>query len=342
MITPEIDLNITQQQLLALGNQLGLPLGPFSPLIPKTPEQQAMLGGRIISPSLVGADGRVRSEIVPIFKALANPKAYAMLAYMGRSFLLETIYYYPDASNANGNISLTDTDEGLRVTSPGVKEDVFPLLAQYIGETLMRRTEFEVNFSLIDTWVFFGAVDACRRKMLNAVLEYSLLSEVEITPDEIYTAIRADSNNMQWFSPYFGGCLSLAQLSQSDTQMGIQSLIEKGLLNSQGDRIFPSNSVTRIADEFLVIDAHLRLRMGIIQSDQPQHMDMRAIQGRSGAILYWVYDNQGVDLVSLSPAQLMLIISNMIENPAAHLSEGGAVSSLSRPTGSPSSPPERL
>jgi hypothetical protein len=228
------------------------------------------------------------------------------------------------------------------VSSPGVKEDVFPLLTQYIGETLLRRTEFEFNLPLVDAWIFFGAVDACRRKMLTAVLEYSLLSEIEITLDEIYTAIQANSNNMQWFAPYFSGCLSLAQLSQKDTQMGIRSLIETGLLHLDGNKIKPANYVTRIADEFLVIDAHLRLRMGMLQSGQPQHMDMRAIQGRSGAILYWVYDDQGIDLISLSPAQLMLIISTMIENPAAHLSEGGGVSNLSRPTGSPSSPPERL
>lgn len=339
MVAPEIDIHLTQQQLFALGNQLGMALGNLSPLRPKTAEQQSMLNERVISPSLIGSDGRIRPELLPTFKTLADPQAYALLAYMGRSFLLETIYYYPDASTANGNVSLTDTDDGLRMSSPGAKEDIFTLLGQYIGETLLRRTDFEFNLSLIDAWVLFGVIDTCRRKMLNAVLEYAVSPEIEITPDEIYSALSAKSNNMQWFSPYFRGCLTLSQLSQQDSQIGIRNLTEKGLLHLRENKIIPANSVVRIADEFLVIDAHLRLRMGMLHSGQPQHMDMRAIQGRSGAIIFWVYDDQGIEMISLSPAQLMLIISNMIESPAAHLSEEGT---LARPSVSPSSPPERL
>ena len=107
----------------------------------------------------------------------------------------------------------------------------------------------------------------------------------------------------------------------------------------RGDTVIPARSVMQIADEFLLVDAYLRLRMGMLEAGQPQHTDMRVVQGRSGAILYWVYDDQGVDLISLSPAQLMLILSSMIDNPAVHLSEAGA---SAKPSGIPSSPPERL
>ncbi len=339
MVTPAIGIYLTQQQLFALGNQLGIRLGPLSPLKPKTSEQQAMAKERVLSPSLMGADGKMRPELLPAFKTLTNPQAYALLAYMGRSFLLETVYYYPDATTANGNVSLTDTDEGLKLSSPGVKEDVFTLLGQYIGETLLRRTEYDFNLPLMDAWVLFGVVDSCRRKMLNAVLDYAPLPNIEVSLDEIYAAISVESNNMQWFSPYFEGCLSLAQISYSDTQVGIQNLIDKDLLHLQGDTIIPAESVVRIADEFLVIDGHLRLRTGMIKGGQPQHVDMRAIQGRSGAIMFWSYDDQAIDLISLSPAQLMLIISSIIENPAAHLADDGV---LPRPPVNSPPPPESL
>jgi len=339
MVTPAIDIHLTQQQLFALGNQLGTTLGPLSPLKPKNAEQQAMAKERVLSPSLMGADGKMRPELLPAFKTLTNPQAYALLAYMGRSFLLETSYYYPDATTANGNVSLTDTDKGLKLSSPGVKEDVFTLLGQYIGETLLRRADYDFNLPLMDAWILFGVVDSCRRKMLNAVLDYGLLPNIEISLDEIYSAINVETNNMQWFSPYFEGCLSLAQISHSDTQIGIQNLVDKGLLRLQGNTIIPADSVVRIADEFLVIDGHLRLRTGIMSADQPQHVDMRAIQGRSGAIMFWSYDTQAIDLISLSPAQLMLIISSIIENPAAHLAEEGV---LQRPHVSPTTPPESL
>ena len=339
MVAPAIDIHLTQQQLFALGNQSGMALGNLSPLEPKTVEQQAMAKERVLSPSLMGADGKMRPELLPAFEALSNPQAYALLAYMGRSFLLETAYYYPDATSANGNVSLTDTDEGLKLSSPGVKEDVFTLLGQYIGETLLRRTDYDFNLPLIDAWVLFGVVDSCRRKMLDAVLEYALLPDIEVSLDEIYSAISVESNNMQWFSPYFEGCLSLAQISYSDTQVGIRNLVDKGLLHLQGDKIIPADSVVRIADEFLVIDGHLRLRTGMMKGGQPQHVDMRAIQGRSGAIMFWSYDDQAIDLISLSPAQLMLIISSLIENPAAHLAEEV---DLPKQSVGPIPPPESL
>ncbi len=339
MAVPSIDLHLTQQQLFALGNQSGMPLGVLSPLKPKTAEQQAMARERVLSPSLLGTDGKMRPELRPAFYTLSNPQAYALLAYMGRSFLLETTYYYPDATVATGNVSLTDTDEGLKMSSPGVKEGVFELLRQYIGETVLRRMDYDFNFPLMDAWVMFGVIDVCRRKMLNAVLEYALPPKIEISLGELYAAISAESNNMQWFSPYFDGCLSLAQISQNDTQAGIRNLVTRGLLHMQGETILPADQIIQIADEFLVIDGHLRLRTGMISDGQPQHVDMRAIQGRSGAIMFWSYDNQEINLISLSPEQLMMIISSLIESPATHL---GGASALPRLPLTPSRPPEQL
>lgn len=336
MAAPAIDMYLTQQQLFALGNQSGMALGSLSPLKPKTAEQQAMAKERVLSPSLMGTDGKMRPELLPAFKALSNPQAYALLTYMTRSFLLETVYYYPDATTANGNVSLTDTDEGLKLSSPGVKEDVFELFGQYIGETLLRRTDYDFNLPLMDAWVLFGVVDSCRRKMLDAVLDYALLPNIEVSLDEIYSAISVESNNMQWFSPYFEDCLSLAQISYSDTQAGIQNLVDKGLVRLLGDTIIPADSVVRIADEFLVIDGHLRLRTGMMKGDQPLHVDMRAIQGRSGSIMFWSYDDQAIDLLSLSPAQLMLILRSLIDSPAAYLAEEVALPKQSAAPPNPS------
>jgi len=319
MVAATVDINLTHQQLLALGKQLGLALGPLSPLKPKTTEQQALAKGRVLSPSLMGADGKLRPELIPSFHTLADPKAYALLAYLGRAFIVETAYYYPDAATSQGNISLTDTDEGLNLSSPGVKEGVFELLRQYVGETVLRPIDYEYNLPLMDAWVLFGVIDACRRKMLDAVLDHAYPPMVELSSAEVYAAINVKSNNMQWLSPYFAGCLSLAQISQSDTQIGLQNLARMGLLQVQDDKITPENTLSRIADEFLVLDGHLRLRSGMLKRDQPEHVDMRAIQGRSGAIMFWSYDDQAIDLISFSPAQLMYVISSLIESPATHL-----------------------
>lgn len=332
MVATPIDVNLTHQQILALGSQMTQGLGLLSPLKPKSAEQQAMAGERVISPELVGADGRLRTELLPAFNTLSNPQAYVLLAYLGRSFLLETTYYYPDARTSKGSVSLTDTDEGLKLSAPGVKEGVFELLRQYIGETVLRHLDFEYSLPLIDTWVLFATIDACRRKMLKSVLENEYSPQVQLMPEEVYESISVRSNNMQWFSPYFGGCLSLVKLSQRDLQIGIQNLQEKGLLRLHDGTVFPEDVLLRIADEFLVIDAHIRLRSGMLKGEKPEHVDMRALQGRSGAIMFWSYDEQAVDLIAFSPAQLMFVISSLIENPAEHLS--GAVQ--------PSQPPERL
>ena len=132
MTEPNIDIQITQQQLFALSTQFGLKPGPLSPLQLKTAEQQALAQERVISPDLVGSGGKLKPELLPAFKALADPQAYVLFAYVGRLFTVESVYYYPDAASAAGNVSLTDTDEGLKLHYPGVKENVFFLHQKWI------------------------------------------------------------------------------------------------------------------------------------------------------------------------------------------------------------------
>jgi hypothetical protein len=336
-MTP-IELRVTQEQLFALGSKLK-PLGELSPLLPRSDEQEKIAGSRIISPTLIGGGGEIQPEYLPTLQIMADPAAYVYLTYVGRAINLECTSYFSDPSGSSEEVSLAADEDSLVVNHPGIMKQMREILGQYIGETLIRSLDYEISLSLAEAWVFFAVLDASRIQILNTHLQYDTPASLQLTQKEVKQSVRSDSNSLQWLSPYFAQCLSLATLSSGDIQVALEKLKEGGLLEIDGDRILPGRILQGLAIEYLVTDGHFRLRSDVLLDNEQLTTDLRAVQGRSGAIMVWSYDQGSIDLFGLSPAEFMLTVQGITENPSMHLDGGPAVKAA--PDRTPP-PPESL
>ncbi len=337
-MTP-IEFRVTEEQLFALGGKMGS-LGKLSPLRPRTSEQEKMAGSMIVSPTLLSSSGEIRAEYLPALQILASPTAYVYLTYIGRAINLECSLYYQNLDDSGPEISLTIEGENLVVNSPSLVVQVHEILRQYIGETLIRPLDYQLSLSLPDAWVMFAVLDASRKQLLEAHLKYQTPEIIELSRKQVEQAVKTESQSLQWLAPYFAQCLSLAKISASDIKISIENLSQAGLLEISGDSILPGEVLQSLALEYLVTDGLFRLRSEVLRDGELLTTDLRAVQGRSNAIMLWSFDQSSIDLFGLSPAEFMLAVHGLTQNPSLQMDNGSPAPP--HETSSAPPPPESL
>jgi hypothetical protein len=333
------DVFVTHDQLFALGAQVEGPFSKLSPLAITDEQRQAAASDRVLNPDLVRDDGRLRTELVPAFQVLAHAKSFTSVAYLCNTYMLETAIYYPEAGSGLPPVSLSNTGEGFQLQSPSRKEGVLELLRQYFGDSLLRKIELETELPLMDMWMLLGVIDAGRRARLNSILAKEAGPPPPISVKDIHAGLEGSDPELQWLAPYFDDCLSLATLALGEVEAGVKRLTQHGMVSVSDDRVMPGPLVEELIEEFLLVNGHLRVRAaGLDRSGEVVTSDIRGIQGRAGTILVWSHDNASIDLVSLSPAQALVLVSSLVENPSAIVEEGAPPLAA----GAPKAPPETL
>jgi hypothetical protein len=334
-----INVFLTEEQMIALGAQVGGPFSKLSPLTIQNERQKAAAGVRVLNPDLVTDDGRMRPELVPAFQVLAKASSFASVAYICNDFVLEIATYYSDVGSGLPPVSLSNTGEGFQLQSPSGKEGILELLRQYIGDGLLRKIELEIDLPLMDMWMLFGVIDAGRRAKLNRILAKDTGQPKALSMKDIHAGLEGSDPDLQWLAPYFDDCLSLATPTLGEVEAGVNRLAKLGLVSVSGDSVLPGTLVVDLIEEFLLVNGHLRVRAaGLDRSDEAVTSDVRGIQGRAGSILVWSHDNASIDLINLSPAQALVLVSSLVENPGAIVEEGASPLAASIPT----APPETL
>lgn len=334
-----IDVFITEEQMFALGAQLGESQSKLSPLTPSTDRRRAASTARVLNTELVTAEGKLRSELLPAFQTLAHATAFTSVGYLSRSFIFEVATYYPDPTSGLPAVSLSNTGEGFQLQSPPISSGILEILRQYIGDGLLRDIELEIDLPMLEMWLFFGVIDAARRVAFDRILGDGADGAQNLTVQGIYDGLERVDSEMQWLAPYFDDCLSLAKPSMKEVESGIGRLAERGWLQVSDQNVILADMMEKLVDEFLLLNGHLRIRAAALDSrGEVASSDVRVIQGRSRLNFAWSHDQGSIDLLTLSSAQTLLLLSSMVEDPAAILEEG----SLSSGAGATPAPPESV
>jgi hypothetical protein len=334
-----IDVFLTEEQMFALGAQLGESHSRLSPLTPTTDRRRAASTARVLNTELVTAEGKLRPDLVPAFQTLANASAFSSVGYLSRSLVLEVAAYYPDPTSGLPAVSLSNTGEGFQLQSPPISTGILEILRQHIGDSLLRDIELEIDLPILEIWLFFGVIDAARRAVFDRILGRGGESPRHLTLQEIYDGLEMVDNEMQWLAPYFDDCLSLAKPSMREVESGIGRLAEGGWVSISDQNVVLTDMMEKLVDEFLLLNGHLRIRAAALDSrGEAASSDVRVIQGRSRLNLAWSHDQGSIDLLTLSSAQTLLLLSSMVEDPASILDEG----SLSSSAGVAPAPPESV
>jgi hypothetical protein len=324
-MNPPINLVIDSQELLTLGKQLGLQLSLLSPFrLADELAADSDAARRQPSTELVTGDGTLRPELIPYFQTLAYTESLGACAYIGSGALLDVSVYYPPESMVLPTVSLSLADEGVKLQSPPVFDGLLDWMDQYIGDSLVRAVDIDLEIPIENVWVLFGVVDAGRRQALSNMIGVNEASLESISIADISASLTKELIDLQWLAPHFADSLSLPMISESEIQKGLQWLAMKGYLSLSNDQVLLSDLVLEMISEFLIIDGRLRLKSACPGPQSKLNItELRGIQGRNNAMLLWSHDDRSVNLMGVSPAQTMAIISNILEAPASLLAGVG-------------------
>ncbi len=316
-MTSPIDVLISRDELMFLGQQLGGQHSAISPFIQgqAVPDLQQAL-----SPTLVNPDGSLKQDVYPAFKTLATAQSYGLVVYSGEDANFEAGLYYPPQGTGHP-AALMLSNEGLRLQSPPHITNWVNTLGQFVGESVVKPVEFEMELAIQEAWLLFAVIDCTRRQIMKSMAEDGNLEQISIPVDDVVKTLTND--NLQWLSAYFAAAHEHPQPDESSVPSIIQTLDAKSLLSYDGNRITPTEKTVELAATFLTIDGHVRLQAATLDNrHQPINSLIWGVQGRGNAFLMWTPDETGVSIFCLSSAQTMVIISSLLEDPAAQFTEG--------------------
>ena len=308
----QINLMIDSQDLLSAGKQMAEPYSPLSPFR----LADAGAASRKLPTHIAAGDGKLRPEFLPAFQTLAQAASMGACVFLRADALLDISFYYPDA-DAKPAVSLSMADDGIKLQSPPNLDSVLEWLGLYIGDSLLRTCALDADLPIADAHIFFGVLDAGRRQTFSEMGGARTVTDT-IPLTGIVSALEQELDDFQWLAPHFAESFSIAPVSEMEVKQGLQRLAQKGYLQFSGDFVVPADALLDLISDFLLVNGHLRLR-----SAAPGHGDpltateLRGVQGASSALLLWTDDGQSVHLMGASPAQMMVIIRDMLADPNA-------------------------
>ena len=133
---------------------------------------------------------------------------------------------------------------------------------------------------------------------------------------DVLAAGKRREANLQWMAPYFLEISGQPSLEQSELQNLLPRLNRKGMLQEQDGKLIPQPDMLRLAISFLLVESASRIQAAQgTTKDDVQRVDIWALQGRNHSLLSWSMDEADVTLQGLSPAQWLLMLSEMLDDP---------------------------
>lgn len=315
-MTVPINVLITRDELMSLGRQVGgqpTAISPFSKVDSIDTTQ------RVPSAALVNAAGRIRADVLPAFNTLVSAQSLGLVAYSGENANFEASVYY-SVQNATQPAALLLSNDGIKLQSPPQITNWVNMLGQFIGESIVKPVEFELELDNLETWILFGVIDTVRRQIMKGLAENNNSESFLLSVKEI--AENQKDENLQWLSAYFAAANEFSEVNEAEILSSMQALAQKGLITFDNTQITPSEKLIEIAATFLTLEGHLRLQASTLDDENEiANTLIWGVQGRGNALLMWTPDENGVNIFSMSSAQAMIIIGSLLEAPASQFTD---------------------
>ncbi len=252
--------------------------------------------------SIEGTPAAVPPEASEILSTLAAINASTSIEYIDRKISIDTAVYYagPDENNS---VRLSALENGIEAAHPADKDKIMDIMLLYIGDSQLDRTDIELDFHIVEAAVLFAMVDAHRRVKLNSLLGNEL---EEVSIDDVNSALNENSNLLQWLTPGFIKALGKGAPSQSNIAKAFEKLKNR-------------KEIGILSDEFLLINSNLRIRGAVADGNEVvQAADIHITGGRPGSFLMWSVNEKNVEIRSISPVQLLMLL-DMLTKPAEQM-----------------------
>lgn len=287
-------------------------VGSYKTLIKDTPTHLSPLPHFERQAKGLAAD--LPAEATDMLRTLANTKSTAHLNYCDRNMSIDTAVYYANPDEAQG-VLLTANDDGVRLQSPPVRDNLLELLLMHLGNSKLDRVDFELDLPMAQTAAFFALIDASRRNKMRALLGESTTEDISI--DNIKSALTESAGGFQWLAPGYIKAIGKGLPGKEVVTSALSKLADAKIIKGSGNGWIPGMQIEKLASEFLLIDAVIRLRSGSVDAEGGANAaDIHIIYGRSGAVFMWSLTGKKTEIRSLSPSQLLMLIEMMMR-PAA-------------------------
>ena len=300
-----INLKMSKDALLAAGKLIEGPFSPLSPFQFGSDETGAEAPANLVSA------GKLRNEYNAAFQSLAKTARIGAAAYLSGNDLMDASFYYP----ADGGVivSLVLDDDGIRLQSPANPAALLSWLAERIGTSVLRKTAMDVNLTYDEARTFFAVLDAARRSTFAGMSGKGEGGSGQVSKTSVIEALLEENENMQWLAPHFAESYQMAALSALEAEQLLMRLAQKGFVMLKGDQVGLSEMLAALAENFLQVNGHLRLRNAELEKNgRIATTELRAVQGQGNAMMVWSDDGKGIHLISASPAQLMVIAQDIL------------------------------
>jgi hypothetical protein len=306
---------IEENLLEALGSLLPGEKSPISLLKGTGKAVTGEMIAKIRSEGITDTSGTIKPEYQHALETLAHSRSFARLKFSAGEKIFEFIVYFPNGNSSP--VSLVHNENHVVVQDPPGTDQAFALMDQYIGHSVLASTTFNGEFSQAEALALFALMDLERGSLLHGLADGSDPQNAGFDLGSIMARVTNPKNNFQSLEFVLQSRIILsAPPTQEHIEIGLKSLVGKGMVFHQGIRYNLSDALYAITSRFLIIDSFIVAETGKL--DQNNTMwggSFLSLQAGVNDLLYLEGHAEEVIVKCITAAELLDLTGQFLSDP---------------------------
>ena len=250
-------------------------------------------------------EGNINPLIQPTMNILSQPYAVVKMYFTGGSSIFEHNINYDE--NFDKYVSVTVTPKHICIDDVSQPISIISVLKNFIGISNIKSIEISGKYNEYEARVLASVLDIERRAYLRAFVDEISITSTTFNSNMIWRITNSTSSSIQWLVSIIGDIIgSHESLSLQQVQMGIDGLVEKGVLEKDGDQYRCIGQMSKLSGRMIIIDNILSTRISKINSDNNiVSSGFTCVQSGVHDLLFLDYDGKEVSFEMITSSALL-------------------------------------
>lgn len=270
---------------------------------------------RIRSAGIIDESGKLRGEYQHAAETLAHTRCFSRLKFSGGEKIFEFIVYFP-ADNSDP-VSIIHNKNQLIVQEPAAFEEAFSLIDQNTGHSVLASCTFNGEFSQHEALALFALLDLERSTLLSSLAQESEPRNAAFDLDAVMNKITNRKEHFQSLEYILQSRIILSSLPKpKDLESAFNTLVKKGFVVRQGEKIGLSDALYAVAGRLLIIDNYVVIESGRLdESGTMWGGSFISLQAGVNDLLYIEGHAEEIIVKYITGFELMDLVGKFLSDP---------------------------
>lgn len=238
---------------------------------------------RLIDSGIVNENNEISAKYIPILEILSDADGFIQTTFSRGPISAEKLIF----TSGERKISVIYDQEGVVINMPANPNAMVEYLKDFVGGSKLTGGDLSFEARAEEAFVFSVIVDLYKKDVFRAYANEEIFVFQGVSKDQVLEAlnhIRANSQNLSYHLFVLNSGFEQFEMAQLDRI--VLSLMEKSLVKTENNNLFPIGEGLLFAGNFLVIENIIELIIGQVKDENLYRSNFLMLQAGPLDIVY--------------------------------------------------------